>query len=488
MAAELRITATVERRVCAFVRERGVLHVGERALLMLSGGADSMALLALTPLVDARLGLGLELAALHVDYATRGADSERDRLIVQRACAASGVPLHVVRLSHQLSSANFQERARELRYGAAFELLRDQGLDVVVTAHNRDDQSETVLYRLAKYAAPSALVGMRPREEQVAHPILCLDAAEVRAYCAARAIEYGEDTTNAEPRYARNALRLEVLPALARINPRVAAGLAEAADLAAREQELLEQLADEAWTRVTRPLPPGTGRSSLVSARSATFGTALSPTVDIAALAAEPPALRTLCLRRLLRYALAPQALIPRRVVAAVETLATTTAGSGRVALSGGCEVLREYGRLVVRRREPAHECEPAHLMPAAGSWASEAAGTASATATTSFCGRTFRAELLAGPHNAPAAGEGFLGLGEPPHAVLLRHPRRGDRFAPLGMSGETSLARYMAAAKVPCSARRVTVVAEVDGRVAWLAPPGSASRGLRRGLRNPIA
>jgi tRNA(Ile)-lysidine synthase len=90
VAAGQKITATVERRVCEFVRERDVLREGERALLMLSGGADSMALLALIPLVAARLGLGLRLAALHMDYATRGADSRRDRLIVQRACAAQG--------------------------------------------------------------------------------------------------------------------------------------------------------------------------------------------------------------------------------------------------------------------------------------------------------------------------------------------------------------------------------------------------------------
>ena len=474
VAAGQKITATVERRVCEFVRERDVLREGERALLMLSGGADSMALLALIPLVAARLGLGLRLAALHMDYATRGADSRRDRLIVQRACAAQGVPLHVVRLTRKLSGANFQERARELRYGAAFELLQGQGLDVVVTAHNRDDQAETVLYRLAKYAAPSALVGMRPREQQVARPLLCLDAAEVRTYCLARAIEYGEDATNAEPRYARNALRLEVLPALARINPRVAAGLAEAADVAAREQELLGQLADEAWTRVTRLESSASVGSVVGRPSAATFATVLSPAVDIAALAAEPPALRALCVRRLLRYALTPAALIPRRVVVAVETLAATTAGSGRVALPGGCEVLREYGRLIVRRREPAHDCEPAPLAPAAGVWRLAVAGIAEATASTRFCGREFRAELLTGPHNTPAVGEAFLGLSAPPRAVLLRHPRRGERFVPLGMSGETSLTRYMAAAKVPRSARPVSVVTEVDGSVAWLAPPAA--------------
>jgi hypothetical protein len=110
--------------------------------------------------------------------------------------------------------------------------------------------------------------------------------------------------------------------------------------------------------------------------------------------------------------------------------------------------------------------------VPAAGVWRLGAAGTAAATAGTGFCGRTFRAELLAGPHNATAAGEGFLGLGAAPRTVLLRHPRRGERFVPLGMTGETSLARYMAAAKVPRSARPAAVVAEVDGRLAWLAPP----------------
>ena len=151
----------------------GALRGGERALLLLSGGADSMALLSLLRAADRRLELGLDLAALHVDYGLRGADSDRDRRIVERACAAVGVPLHVELLRGRLSGSDFQSRARDARYGRARQLAADHGYDVVVTAHNRDDQAETVLYRLVKYASPRGLAGMRPRDGDLARPLLC---------------------------------------------------------------------------------------------------------------------------------------------------------------------------------------------------------------------------------------------------------------------------------------------------------------------------
>ena len=182
----------LERRVAAYVAREAVLRPAEHVLLMLSGGADSMALLSLLPRVDARLGLQLRLSALHVDYGARGADSDRDREIVARACVEAGVPLHVVRLQQRLRGVAFQARARALRYDCARELAAADGCGVVVSAHNRDDQAETVLYRLTKYASPRGLVGMRPRTGGLARPLLCLGAAEIREHCGARGIEYGE--------------------------------------------------------------------------------------------------------------------------------------------------------------------------------------------------------------------------------------------------------------------------------------------------------
>ena len=133
-----------------------------------------MALLSLLRATDRRLGLGLTLAALHVDYGLRGAESDRDRRIVERACAAAGLPLHVERLAGELKGPDFQSRAREVRYRLARGLAAEKGCDVLVTAHNRDDQAETVLYRLVKYASPRGLAGMRPRDGDVARPLLGL--------------------------------------------------------------------------------------------------------------------------------------------------------------------------------------------------------------------------------------------------------------------------------------------------------------------------
>ena len=120
-----------------------------------------------------------------MDYGLRGADSTRDREIVERACAAAGIELDVVRLEARLRGPDFQARARELRYARARTVAAERGCAAIATAHNRDDQAETILYRLAKYASPQALVGMRPREAgapaaALARPLLCLGAGEVR--------------------------------------------------------------------------------------------------------------------------------------------------------------------------------------------------------------------------------------------------------------------------------------------------------------------
>ena len=445
-----RVVASLRRRAADFVAAGELLRPGERALLMLSGGADSMALLDLVGSIDRRLGLGLELSALHVDYATRGAASTRDRQIVEEACRVLAVPLHVVALAHKPSGSAFQERARQIRYDAARAVVARGEADVVVSAHNRDDQAETVLYRLAKYAAPSSLRAMRPREAGLARPLLCLGGAELRAYCRELGIAYGEDETNSTVDYRRNLVRHEVLPVLRAINPRVSETLAEAAALADEEHAVLVAAVDEAWGRIARPGAPATSE--------------LSWALDVRALGDEPAGLRALCLRRLVRCALGDDALITRRLTQGLERLAADSAGSRTVALGRGYEAVREYELLSVRRRAGTHACPPVALTPGSSRL---------------FCERRFRAELVAGAAFEKRTDEAWLAVGRPDLEIVLRLPRRGDRLRPFGMAAEVLLSDLFTASRVPRARRPLAVVAELDGEIAW-ACPGRSSESFR--------
>jgi tRNA(Ile)-lysidine synthase len=451
----------LQRRVADGVVATGALRRVERALLLLSGGADSMALLSLVRAADRRLGLNLRLAALHVDYGLRGADSDRDRRIVERACRDAGLELHVERLRGRLTGRDFQARARDQRYGLARELAADRGHDVLVTAHNRDDQAETILYRLAKYASPRGLAGMRPRDGDLARPLLSLGAAEIRDYCRAAGIEYGEDVTNAAPLYARNLLRLEVVPRLEALNPRLAETLAAAADQAAAEADVLDAVSAAAREGVLRP--PGLG--DLLS-------------VDVAALLAEPPALRTLALHDLLREAMGGEALVERRLVEALLRLAERGDDAGRVSLGRGLEATRGRGALRIRAVAAAHACAPAAVDGA------DLAAAGEAGLTTGFCGRVWRLRLREGAafdRGGALAGAAFAGLPALPRRVTLRHARRGERFAPLGLGGETTVARYLAAARVPAERRPQAPLLDVDGRAAGVGGgPGRVAQAFR--------
>ena len=413
---------------------------------------------------DRRLDLGLRLAALHVDYGLRGADSDRDRRIVERACREAGLPLHVERLRGRLAGRDFQARAREQRYGLARELAAAHGYDVLVTAHNRDDQAETILYRLTKYASPRGLAGMRPRDGDLARPLLSLGAAEIREYCRAAGIEYGEDVTNAAPLYARNVLRLEVLPRLEALNPRLAETLAAAAEQAAAEADVLAAASAAARERVLLPPAPG----DLAA-------------VDLAALArrAGRPCARSSCTTSSARRWAAMRwssAASSTRFCASRQR----ADDAGRVSLGRGLEAVRGRGALRIRAVAAAHSCSPAVVDGAALAAAGEAG------LRVVFCGRAWRLRLLPGAafdRDAALAGEAFAGLAAAPRRVdaappaprrALRPARTGRRDHRRPLSGGGARARRAAPAGAAARRRRPRRLGRRRARQGCAVLPGS--------------
>jgi hypothetical protein len=185
--------------------------------------------------------------------------------------------------------------------------------------------------------------------------------------------------------------------------------------------------------------------------------------LDIAALSAEAPALRALVLHESARRALGDEALVERRVVEALLALCARRDDSGRASLGRGWEAVRAGGVLRFRRCEPEHVCAPASVA-AAALMAAGASG-----AVLDVCGRRFRARLHDEPLREFEATRAFVGLPGPPLLVTLRHPRRGERFAPLGLGHETTVARFLAGARTPAAERARALVLAVDDAVAWV-------------------
>lgn len=229
---------------------------GAAVLAAVSGGVDSVVLAEAL----ARQGApGLVLA--HVNHGLRGAESEADEDFVRALADRLAVPALTRRVAPAAlragrSSRNrptLQEAARALRYEALEAMACEAGAGVVATAHNADDQAETVLLRLLRGTGPDGLAGIPPRspDGRIVRPLLGVSRADIERYARAHGLVWREDASNQADGYARNRLRRHWLPGLREeFNPRLLRSLGELAEALRRDAEWIEaQVAREAEIR-----------------------------------------------------------------------------------------------------------------------------------------------------------------------------------------------------------------------------------------------
>ena len=217
-----------------------------------SGGLDSSALLHLAHAYGAAHGVPVH--AFHVHH---GISPNADTWLThcEQACAALGVPFDVVRVVLEKSKSGVEAAARKLRYAALGALCARHGIGLMLTAHHLDDQAETVLLQLLRGSGTAGLSGMDAANAApellgnanlvMARPLLPVSRGELESYVAEHAIGYVEDESNTHPRYARNALRHQVMPALAAAFPGYHERFARSATHAQSAQRLLAELAEQ---------------------------------------------------------------------------------------------------------------------------------------------------------------------------------------------------------------------------------------------------
>ncbi len=242
------ITHSLTEKVYAFTLKSGLFSAGSTVIAGVSGGPDSMALLHM--LHTWRDG-DLRVVAVHVHHGLRGEEADRDEAHVRAYCAENGIDyvcerVNVRALADEMGVGE-EEAGRRVRY-EIFERIRvAENADVIATAHNADDATETVLMHVLRGCGVGGLCGIPAKRGHIVRPLLDCTRAEIEAYCADNGVAYVVDSTNADPIYTRNRVRHQLLPLLREMNPSVDAALSRLRESAARDEAYFAKLAECAY-------------------------------------------------------------------------------------------------------------------------------------------------------------------------------------------------------------------------------------------------
>ena len=447
-----------EQRIADFVRDNKLFDSAGRVLLAVSGGADSTALLYAICALKDRGVLVADLVCAHINHQLRAIQGDGDEEFVVEQAGKLGLEARTRRVDvrgfARKARLSIETAARETRIGALLDIAAECGCGLVATAHQKDDNAETVVQRLARGTGIRGLGGIWPRrffgqgDIRFVRPILCATRREVIAYLKERNLQWREDHTNSDCTYRRNYIRHRLLPTLQ-------------ADCAGSLVEQLYDLSRSArgyYNLVYR-------RADQVWPASAEFD-GEKVTLNCGRLLAEARPVRIELARRGLSALGCGEGEITQEHYERLLELAEQNTGGRRVELPGGFVARREYAKLIIERVQA--EQEPATTE----SVEIEIPGR------TVFGGYVVEARILQAKDRMDSSLRGNdsgyverfdFDKVKPP--VVVRSRRDGDRFVPLGLGAVKKVGKFLSDARVPEDVRRkVLVIADCE-KVIWVWP-----------------
>ncbi len=218
--------------VNSFLENYGLKDLNYPLCLGFSGGYDSMCLLHLIN------SLGINVIAVHLNHNWRGDESKKDEDNCRKFCEINNIKFYSETLSSDIPKN--ETAARTARYDFFQRCLKKYKSKVFLTAHNADDNAETVLYRIVKGTGVDGLAGIRPKRDCYYRPLLSIRRYEIEEYCRKFNLVPNIDSSNIDIKYKRNLIRHKIIPLLADINPDVIAAVNSLSELALEDSRLLD--------------------------------------------------------------------------------------------------------------------------------------------------------------------------------------------------------------------------------------------------------
>lgn len=433
--------AALEAKARGTIDRYGMLSGGERVIVSVSGGPDSVALLLC--LASMAPALGLELAVFHLDHMFRGEVSADDASFVERLAGGMGVPSHIVTVdipSLVLRGQSAQDIARSVRLEKLYEYADEIGADRIAIGHTADDQVETLLMRLVQGAGLTGLGGMEPVRDRIIRPLIEVWKHEVESYLEDRGVEPRRDESNLDEKYLRNRIRAKLVPLLVdEFGESVREVLLREVESLSLDRGYLSERGAEAFSKVA------TVRTGEVR-------------LERDGLLALHPALERMVLRE------AWSTLLPGMTSLSWthlrDVIEKVVAGGTGAALDlpGGAVVEREYGELVFRLAVRGMEPPGPVVLEGPGKVMLPGTGTS----------------LEVGPVEA-----GDVSFSGDPNVEYVRPDTEfplevraiapGDRFRPLGSPGTRKLGDFLTDRKVPRRERSGRMVVVSKGEIVWV-------------------
>ncbi len=428
---------------------------GEGMLLAVSGGADSMALLL--AMVSAAKKLRCRLVVAHLDHGIRGATAEADAEFVKATAEALGLDCVVGRRNvpdmARRSGESIEMAARRARYDFLLKTAAAKNCRILATAHNADDQAETLLLRFIRGAGRRGLAGIAGvsfrKNIVILRPLLDVTRKEIENFLTSKRQTWREDESNSDTSFQRNRIRLDILPLLEKtLNPGIRAALRRTADIMQQENSWLEGIAGELLDNCLK-------------------SSGAKNTLPIAALRSMPLAACRRVLIAWLRDNSLPDENLDFETVERVRDMLSTGRAARAVALPGGVEI-RRAGEYLLFQQSKSPDKKKTQKISVVLKLPGSARLPMLGIAVSTNLARGIAKETRGMPGRLPACAS-FDPQAIGKNQLVLRVWQPGDRMRPLGMNGTRKLQDIFTDAKVPRHERCRVIVLTCKDVIVWV-------------------
>jgi tRNA(Ile)-lysidine synthase len=442
MTSKINMAKQTLIRVRATISRFEMIQRDDRVIVAVSGGADSISLLHL--LHALRDFFSMNLVVAHYEHGLRSMEDPAETGFVQQFAASLGLPFESEIGALSIGrGGSIEERARNARYDFLERMREKHKAQRIALGHTLNDQAETLLMRLLRGSGPAGLGSIPPvRNSTIIRPLIETERREIGAYLDSQGLAWKTDSSNLQPTYLRNRIRLELIPLLENYQPRLVKLLGQTSAILRDENACLEKIA-EAWlTSKVDMKPEGSFRISIPS------------------LLELPIALRRRVTRQLIGKVKKDLRRISSDHIESAEKLMRGEKPQGSLTLPNSVRIKRAYDHLIFSS-EPGRKLESfAYNLDGPGEHPLEEIGRL--------------ASIFEMPNSRGLPLEGspwtaFFDAEKVHYPLTLRSFRPGDRFVPLGMTGHKKLKDFFVDLKIPRDQRYSTPILCCDNIPVWV-------------------